>query len=77
MARTVADLPPGSRITEQISLGVITRTFPLSIIGPVLSKTGTASVRRHDLPAQVVVYWMIVLALYMQSSHREVMRCLL
>lgn len=77
MARTVAELPPGSRITDYISLGVITKTFPLSIIGPVLSKTGTASVRQRDLPAQVVVYYVIALALYMQSSYREVLRCLL
>ena len=77
MARTVAELPPGARITDYISLGVITKTFPLSVIGPVLSKTGTASVRQRDLPAQVVVYYVIALALYMQSSYREVLRCLL
>jgi hypothetical protein len=77
VARTVAELPPGARITDYISLGVITKTFPLSSIGPVLSETGTASVRQRDLPAQVVVYYVIALALYMQSSYREVLRCLL
>lgn len=77
MARTVAELPPGARITDYISLGVITKTFPLSSIGLVLSQTGTASVRQRDLPAQVVVYYVIALALYMQSSYREVLRCLL
>ena len=77
MARTVAELPPGTRITDYISLGVITKTFPVSSIGSVLSMTGTASVRQRDLPAQVVVYYVIALALYMQSSYREVLRCLL
>ena len=77
MARTVAELPPGARITDYISLGVITKTFPVSAIGPVLARTGKASVRRRDLPAQVVVYYVIALALYMQSSYREVLRCLL
>jgi Insertion element 4 transposase N-terminal/Transposase DDE domain len=77
VARTVAELPPGARITDYISLGVITKTFPLSAIAPVLSKTGKASVRERDLPAQVVVYYVIALALYMQSSYREVLRCLL
>ena len=77
MARTVAELPPGTRITDYISLGVITKTFPVSSIGSVLSKTGTARVRQRDLPAQVVVYYVIALALYMQSSYREVLRCLL
>ena len=77
MARTVAELPPGARITDYISLGVITKTFPLSSIGPVLSNTGKSSIRQRDLPAQVVVYYVIALALYMQSSYREVLRCLL
>ena len=64
MARTVAELPPGARITDYISLGVITKTFPLSSIAPVLSKTGKASLRERDLPAQVVVYYVIALALF-------------
>ena len=66
MARTVAELPPGARITDYISLGVITKTFPDSVIGSVLARTGKASVRQRDLPAQVVVYYVIALALYMQ-----------
>ena len=77
MARTVAELPAGARITDYISLGVITKTFPFSSIGPVLSNTGKSSIRQRDLPAQVVVYYVIALALYMRSSYREVLRCLL
>jgi hypothetical protein len=77
MARTVAALPAGSRITDYISLGVITRTFPARKVRSVLEATGKASVRQRDLPAQVVVYYVIALALYMQSSYREVLRCLL
>ena len=77
MARTVAELPPGARITDYISLGVITKTFPDSAIGAVLTRTGKASIRQRDLPAQVVVYYVVALALYMQSSYREVLRCLL
>src|SRR3990170_3156915 len=77
MARTVATLPAGSRITDYISLGVIAKTFPVRKIHSVLAATGTASVRQRDLPAHVVVYYVIALALYMQSSYREVLRCLL
>ncbi|MGA8085769.1 MAG: transposase domain-containing protein [Terracidiphilus sp.] len=77
MARTVAELPPGARITDYISLGVITKTFPDSAIGAVLARTDKASIRQRDFPAQVVVYYVIALALYMQSSYREVLRCLL
>ncbi len=77
MARTIATLPAGSRITDYISLGVIAKFFPLEKVRGVLEKTGRASVRERDLPAHVVVYYVIALALYMQSSYREVLRCLL
>ena len=77
MARTPANLPEGSRITDYLSLGVITKTFPLERVRSVLAATGKTSVRERDLPAHVVVYYAIALALYMQSSYREVLRCLL
>ena len=77
MARTLAALPEGSRITDYISLGVITKMIPLKRVRAVLAATGTASLRERDLPAHVVVYYAIALALYMQSSYREVLRCLL
>jgi hypothetical protein len=77
MARTLAALPEGSRITDYISLGVITKTFPLKRVHAVLAATGKASQRERDLPAHVVVYYAIALGLYMQSSYREVLRCLL
>jgi hypothetical protein len=77
MARTVAALPVGSRITDYISLGVVARFFPVEKIHEVLEQTKRASVRERDLPAHVVVYYVIALALYMRSSYREVLRCLL
>jgi hypothetical protein len=77
MSRTVASLPAGSRITDYISLGVVAKTFPLEKIRASLAATRKESVRERDLPAHVVVYYVIALALYMQSSYREVLRCLL
>src|SRR3984957_8256018 len=77
MARTVAALPAGSRITDYISLGVVAKAFPSEKVRAVLKGAGKQSVRQRDLPAQVVVYYVIALALYMQSSYREVLRCLL
>jgi len=77
MARTVACLPAGSRVTDYISLGVIAKFFPLVKVREVLAETKRASVRERDLPAHVVVYYVIALALYMRSSTREVLRCLL
>jgi hypothetical protein len=77
MARTVASLPAGSRITDYISLGVVARFFPREKVDAVLTETKRASVRERDLPAHVVVYYVIALALYMRSSYGEVLRCLL
>jgi hypothetical protein len=77
VARTVAELPSGTRITDYVSLGVIAKTFPLPVIRSVLAKTEKTSIRQRDLPAHVVIYYVIALALYMQSSYREVLRCLL
>lgn len=77
LARTIAELPAGTRITDYISLGVLSQAFPRTDVGAVLERTGTASLRQRDLPAQVVVYYVMALALYMQSSYREVLRCLM
>ncbi len=77
MGRGVARLPAGARITDYISLGVITKTFPMATVRSTLAACGKASVRERDLPAPVVVYYVIALALYMQASYREVLRCLL
>lgn len=77
MSRTVASLPAGSRITDYISLGVVARCFPREKVDEVLRQTERTSERERDLPAHVVVYYVIALALYMRSSYREVLRCLL
>jgi len=77
MARTMAALPAGTRITDYISLGVITSVFPAKAIRSVLTRSGKGSVRERELPAWVVMYYVIVQALFMQVSQREVLRCLL
>ena len=77
MARTVAELPAGSRITDYISLGVLNKMIPRSAVDKALEASGRASVRQRSLPAHVVVYYVIALSLYMRSSYREVLRCLL
>ena len=77
MARTIAVLPPGSRITDYMSLGVIAKTFQRDQVDAILAATGRTSLRERELPAHVVVYYVIALALYMHCSYREVLRMLL
>ena len=77
MARAPAGLPAGVRLSDHISLGVLAKAFPLDQVQRVLTETGKESERERDLPAHVMVYYVIALALYMASSTREVLRCLL
>src|SRR4051794_1986269 len=77
MGRTSATLPSGVRVSDHVSLGVIARTFPLEEVRQVLAQSGRSSERERDLLAHVMVYYVIALALYMGSSLREVLRCLL
>lgn len=77
MPRSVAELPAGARITDYISLGVISKTFPQEKVNQIIGEAGKASKRQRDLPAHVVLYYVVALALYMRSSYREVLRCLL
>jgi hypothetical protein len=58
-------------------LGVVAKVFPADLVRQVLCQTGKRSVRERALPAHVVVYYVVALALYMQVSCREVLRCLL
>jgi Insertion element 4 transposase N-terminal/Transposase DDE domain len=77
MAGVPVGLPAGVRLSDHISLGVIARAVSPGRVRQVLADTGKASERKRDLPAPVMVYYAIALALYMGSSTREVLRCLL
>ena len=56
MARTLARLPQGARITDYISLGVVAQWFPRSRVDQVLAKSGKTSRRQREVPAHVAVY---------------------
>jgi len=77
MSRTPSGLPAGPRITDYISLGVVASAVPRAVVDEVLSETEKVSQRERELPAHVVVYYVIALALYMRVSYQEVLRCLL
>src|SRR5580704_15095503 len=77
MAGVAAKLPTGSRITDFVTLGVLAKTFPIDRVRQILAETGKTSLRERELPAHVVVYYVITLALFMNASCREVLRCLL
>ena len=77
MVRTAARLPNGTRISDHVTLGVLTTTIPADLVDAVLAETGRQSQRQRQLPARVVVYYVLALALHAQASYGEVLRCLL
>ena len=76
MARTAAVLPGGTRLSDYLSVGVIAQVFPLSAVRAALDETGRRSRRQRALPAEVMIYYVITMALFRSVAAREVLRCL-
>lgn len=64
------------RLSDHISLGVLTRTFPPELVDRVVAETGSGEQRHRLLPARVVVYYVLAMALFSRESYEEVMRLL-
>lgn len=62
-------------MTDHLSLGVLTRTVPRFIVDEVLAETGRREKRSRLLPAHVVVYFVMALALF-RDGYGEVLRAL-
>jgi Insertion element 4 transposase N-terminal len=62
-------LPNDRRISDHVTLGVLTATVPAELVDTVLAETGRQSQRQRQLPARVVVYYVMALALYAQASY--------
>jgi hypothetical protein len=69
-------LPSPPPIPDRIALGALTHTFPPELVDRVIEQAGRAEQRRRLLPARVVVYFVLALALYGHAAYEEVMRCL-
>ena len=75
-AAAPTQLPSPLPVTDRIALGALTHTFPPALVDQVIQETGRAEQRRRLLPARVVVYFVLALALYSHAAYEEVMRCL-
>jgi hypothetical protein len=64
------------RLSDHISIGVLTRVFPAELVDRVIVEAGRVERRSRLLPARVVVYYVLGLALYSSSSYEEVIRLL-
>jgi hypothetical protein len=59
-----------------VALGVLTRTFPPELVDAIVESTGRSERRNRLLPARLVVYYVLALALFSDSGYEEVMRSL-
>jgi len=64
------------RLSDHISIGVLTRVFPPELVDAVVADAGRVERRQRLLPARVVVYYVLAMALFSGSSYEEVMRLL-
>ena len=76
MARTRKPRQEEDRLSDLMNIGVLTTRFPLEQIHEVLKETGRASERVRDLPAHVMMYYVIALGLFRPQDTREVLRLL-
>jgi hypothetical protein len=77
VAQAAGKVDCSPRIEEQLSIGALFKTFPLAKVKAILRAEGKESLRERALPNHVVVYYVLMLALFMDDSYREVMRRLL
>lgn len=63
-------------LSDHISIGVLTRTYPPDLVDWVVAECGRAEQRQRLLPARVMVYYAMALALFSEGSYEEVMRSL-
>jgi Insertion element 4 transposase N-terminal/Transposase DDE domain len=64
------------RLADQVALGVLTRTYPPALVDRVLAQTGRVERRHRLLPARLMVYYVLGLALFSGIGSVEVLRCL-
>jgi Insertion element 4 transposase N-terminal/Transposase DDE domain len=61
-----------TRLSDVVSLGLVMKVFPPGLVDEVVAECGRREVRRRSLPARVVVYFVIGLALFAAESYEEV-----
>jgi hypothetical protein len=63
-----------AQLTDVVGIGVLTRLVTRELVDDVLVRTGTREERKRGLPARIVVYFVLAMALFSRDSYEEVMR---
>jgi hypothetical protein len=61
-------------LTDRIGIGVLTRSFPPALVDEVIDGLGRRERRSRSLPARLVVYYVLAMALFASDGYEEVMR---
>ena len=61
-------------MSDHVAIGVLTRTFPPDLVDAVLRDSGREERRSRLLPARLVVYYVLAMALFSSAGYEEVMR---
>ena len=77
MPRKPMAAPREMSLADHLTLGAVMQTYPRKVIEKYLDRTGKNSIRVRLLPAFLVVYLVIVLAMYSEVSVRENLRIVL
>lgn len=64
------------RLSDLVSVGVLTRTFPPSLVDEVIAECGRTEQRHRSLPARVMAYFSIGMALHSEGSYEDVLSLL-
>lgn len=60
------------RLSDLVSVGVLTRVFPPDLVDEVIAQAGRTEIRYRALPARVMAYFSIGMALYSEGSYEDV-----
>ena len=61
------------RLSDLVSVGVLTRVFPPDLVDEVIAEAGRKEQRNRTLPARVMAYFSIGMALYSEGSYEDVL----
>lgn len=61
------------RLSDLVSVGVLTRVFPSDLVDEVIAAAGRTEQRHRSLPARVMAYFSIGMALYSEGSYEDVL----
>src|SRR3954452_10763150 len=64
----------GRQLSEHVTLGVLTKAVPVTVVDAVLQQTGRQNWRARHLLPRVVVYYVMALTLYAHASYDAVLR---